>query len=72
MIYKFTLIDMNRQTTSLIYIHKCSMIINQTMIELDMPRIIFSSSSTGYELSLSARLITSGVGSLDNRSIRTP
>ena len=33
-IYKFTLIDMNRHTTSLIHIHKFSMIINQTMIEL--------------------------------------
>ena len=30
------------------------------------------SSSTGYELSLSARLISSGVRSLINRSIRTP
>ena len=33
-IYKFTFIDMNRHTTSLIHIHKSSMIINQTMIEL--------------------------------------
>ena len=33
-IYKFTLIDMNRHTTSLIHIHKSSMLINQTMIEL--------------------------------------
>ena len=33
-IYKFTFIDINRHTTSLIHIHKSSMIINQTMIEL--------------------------------------
>ena len=33
-IYKFTFIDMNRHTTSLIHIHKSSKIINQTMIEL--------------------------------------
>ena len=33
-IYKFTLIDMNRHTMSLIHIHKSSMIINQTMVEL--------------------------------------
>ena len=32
-IYKFTFIDMNRNATSLIHIHKSSMIINQTMIE---------------------------------------
>jgi len=30
------------------------------------------SSSSGYKLSLSARLISSGVGSLGNRSISTP
>ena len=33
-IYKFTFIDMNRHTTSLIHIHQTSMIINQTMNEL--------------------------------------
>ena len=34
MIYKFTLIDTNKHTTSLIHVHKPSMIITQTMIEL--------------------------------------
>ena len=34
--------------------------------------LVLSSSSTGYELSLSARLISSGVGSLVDRSLRTP
>ena len=33
-IYKFTFIDINRHTPSLIHIHLSSMIINQTMVEL--------------------------------------
>ena len=38
----------------------------------DVTKIAELSSSTRYELSLSARLISSGVGSLVDRSIRTP
>ena len=70
----YTFISKISHTCCPIHIHQSTMIINQTMIELLDIRYAQKytySSSTGYELSLSARLISSGVGSLVNRSIRT-